>query len=635
MVLTAVAGPRGRRILLLCALALTGLHFLWLTAHLAPAIMSPDAHGYIVQARLIAQEGRTSFSPTSPVQFVGMHWLETEDGVFHSRYPAGLPLIHAAAWKIGGLAAALLVNPVFASATVLLVFLLARRLMDERFALLAATVMALIPVANQHALDADAHVAAAFFLVSGVLAWLRFERTRGWAAGGLAGVLLGAIPSIRYPEAIVGLTIGGWLLWRVRPVWRAWPALAGAAVPLGALLAQNAAAYGAFWKTGYALTNEQTGFGADYFVAHVLPYLQGLGGQGLALMFAFGAAGLAGLVAEPCRRPEGVLFAGMVVPLVLLYMAYYFGGGGAMGAAGNLRFLIPTFPFFAVAAAWLLARLAAQPGAAGRAAVGTVVALQLVMGMGGSRQVLARAKASLGAAARARAVAERQIPAGAVLILDRQLAESFDASGRWKLVEESLVAGGGPGAAGFAGPRGPVERGGPGGRGLVFRPGGTGGPPGLDTAGDTPSPRQPGKNRAQRERFAGLGPEERRARVWHDLAAWAHDRPVYWFARSVDVVREAVPEGAAVNVIAEVNAPVMFGPGAGAAPGAPMPGRGPGPGRGAGFSRGMGPMDATRAMAPESGAGDAADFGALRRPRGGGMSFPASKLRIVQIDLAR
>jgi len=32
-------------------LLLTVVHFGWLTAHLAPAIMSPDANGYVVQAR--------------------------------------------------------------------------------------------------------------------------------------------------------------------------------------------------------------------------------------------------------------------------------------------------------------------------------------------------------------------------------------------------------------------------------------------------------------------------------------------------------------------------------------------------------------------------------------------------------
>lgn len=615
--------PRRRpRLALIGAFALTMLHFCWVTSHLEPAIMSPDANGYVVQARLLAEEGRTSFATSSPVQYVGMHWLETETGTFHSRYPAGLPLLMAAAWKVGGLNAALLVNPLLASATMLLVFFLARRLVPEPYALLAALVVAVVPTANQHALDADAHVAATFFLVGGVLALLRFAATGGAGAGLLSGLLLGSIPTIRYPEAIVGVAIGGWLLWRIRPVWRVWPAVVGAALPLGALFAHNASAYGAFWKTGYALTNEQTGFGLEYFASHLLPYLQALAGQGLPLMFAFGVAGLAAMTADPRRRAEGVLLAGITVPLVLLYMAYYFGGGpgGAGAATGNLRFLVPTFPFFALAGVWLMARLAENLGRAGTAAVAAVVAVQALMGIGASAQVLTRAKASLGAAARARVVAEREIPAGSVVIVDRQLAESLDATGRWKIVEENLVAGGFPGGLGgpgFGPPGGMAGRGGPNGRGPGLRPPGGGAPRGAEVADDAPSPQQRGKNRGQQERYAGLRPEERRARLWVDIAAWAEGKPVYWFARSLDAVESTLPVGSDYRSVAEVEAPMMFGPlggGPAAMSGAGGPGRGPmpgGPGGGPGFAGG-GPGGR----------------------RGGNANQPASRLRVVRVELA-
>lgn len=601
----------------LIALGLTVLHFVWLTTHLAPAIMSPDANGYVVQARLIAEEGRTSFATASPVQFVGMHWLETKDGTFHSRYPAGLPLIFAAAWKIGGLNAALFVNPLLASATVWLTFLLARRFVCGRLALLAALVVAIVPTANQHALDADAHVAAAFFLTAGVLALLRFEETRGIGPGLLAGLMLGVIPSVRYPEAIVGVTIAGWLLWRIRPVTRVWPAVVGAALPLGALLAHNAAAYGAFWKTGYALTKEQTGFGLGYFASHALPYLQALSGQGLALMFAFGVAGLAALAVYPSRRSEGMLFAGLVVPLVLLYMAYYFGGGGIGGAGGNLRFLVPTFPFFAVAGTWLLARLIEQLGNAGRAAAAVVIGVQAIMGLAASTDILSRAKTSLGAAARARELAEREIPDGSVVIVDRQLAESLDATGRWKLVEETMVA------AGFGGPGlGPPGagggRGGPGGRGPLFPPGpGGGGPREMNLADDAPNPMQRGKNRAQQERYAGLRPEERRSRAWSDLTTWAGGKPVFWFARSLDAVDNALPVGADYRNIAELDAPAMLGPGGG----------GPGPG---GMPGAMGPGARGGAGRGAAGVGPLAPAGGRR---GGPLAQPGTKLRVVRLEL--
>ncbi len=441
----SAAWRRDPRWPLVAVIGLALAHFAWVGAHLAPAIMSPDSNGYVVQARLIADAGRTSFSTQSPVQFVGMHWLETTDGLFHSRYPAGLPLIFAAAWKLGGLGALVWVNPILASATLVPVFFLARRFTGGWPALLAAAVVATVPVTNQHALDADAHVAAAFFLVGGVLALLRFGATRALLMGLLAGGLLGIVPTVRYPEALVGVTVAAWLFWQVRPILRVWPAVLGAALPIGALGVHNAAAYGAFWRTGYALTNEQTGFGVGYFLSHALGYLQALGGQGLALFFAFGAAGMAAMAVERRTRAAGVLFAGIVTPLGLLYMAYYFGGGpgGGSGAAvGNLRFLVPTFPFFAIAGAWLLGGMAEQLGAAGRAALVAVAALQLIVGVGASAQTLKQSGALIAAAARVRQWAEKEIPAGAVVIVERQLAESLDAAGKWKLVEEALVAGG-------------------------------------------------------------------------------------------------------------------------------------------------------------------------------------------------
>ena len=588
--------------------------------------MSPDANGYVVQARLIAETGRTWFSPTSPAQFVGAHWLETTDGVFHSRYPAGLPVLMAVAWKLGGLGGLLWLNPALASATLLLVFLLARRLTGGWVALLAAAVVATVPITNHHALDADAHVASAFFLVAGVLALLCFGDLPSVPRGLLAGVLLGMVPTIRYPEAITGVAIAGWLLWRVRPIIRVWPALVGAALPIGAICLHNAAAYGAFWRTGYALTHEQTGFGMGYFMAHALPYLEALGGQGPALFFGFGAAGLAALAFEQRTRSEGVLFAGLVVPLLLLYMAYYFGGGAGGMTAGYLRFLVPTFPFFAVAGAWLLGRMVEKLGLAGCGALGVVAVLQMIVGFGASAQMLAQSKTSLTAAAGVRLLAEKEIPAGSVVIVDRQLAESLDAAGEWKLVEENLVTlGGGPRGLG----RGGLGGGGPG--GMMRGPGGGGffgfSPPGApdnpEADGEQPSPQQVGKNRAQQARYAGLSQPQRHTQVWADLATWAGGRPVYWLTRSIDTVDNSLPAGAEHSSVAEIDAPMAAGPGGGG-PGARLM-LGGGPGRGGGAMPGGN-------FGPGSPGGARGGAAGLRGQVGGGI---ATKVHFVRVDLPK
>jgi hypothetical protein len=393
------------------------------------------------------------------------------------------------------------------------------------------------------------------------------------------------------------------------------------------LFAHNAAAYGAFWRTGYALTNEQTGFGWGYFFNHAIPYLQGLGGQGIALFFGFGAAGLAALAVDRRWRAEGVLYAGIVTPLVLLYMAYYFGGGpggaGGGGAGGpgggaiggNLRFLVPTFPFFAVAGAWLLSRVARDLGVAGHVAVGVVAALQLLVAGASSAQGLGRSRATLTAATKARSVAQKQIPAGSILIVDRNLAESLDAVGDWRLVEENFVGGIGRGPGMGMGSRRPMGGGGP-----------------MEEGEDRPSPQQVGKNRAQQERYKGLSPGERRTKVWADLTAWAAGRPIYWFARSVDAVENAIPEGADYESLAEVETPSMgFG-----MPGAGGPMMGPG-------GRGMGPgaMGGTAGMGRGGRGGGAGMRGGMGfGPPGGGPlagdgANADGKLRLVKVTLGK
>jgi hypothetical protein len=50
----------------------------------------------------------------------------------------------------------------------------------------------------------------------------------------LGGVLLGLAPAFRAPEAVMGVIVAAGLLRRVGPIRHAWPAIAGAAGPLGA-----------------------------------------------------------------------------------------------------------------------------------------------------------------------------------------------------------------------------------------------------------------------------------------------------------------------------------------------------------------------------------------------------------------
>ena len=152
---------------------------------------------------------------------------------------------------------------------------------------------------------------------------------------------------------------------------------------------------------------------------------------------------------------------------------------------------------------------------------------------------------------------------------------------------------------------------------------------------------QRGKNRAQQERYAGLRPDERRARVWADVAVWAGDKPVFWFARSLDAVDNALPSGADYHTVAEVEAPMMMGPGGGGPGGAPMGGM---PGRGgmAGAGRGMpGAGGPGRGFMPPGGAGPLGGPGFAGGPgmaggrRGGINAGSPARLRVVRIELPK
>jgi len=65
------------------------VHFLFLAFFVAPATSTPDANGYIAQARLIARQGRTDIVVESPAQYVGDHWMAVGEGRYYGQYPPG------------------------------------------------------------------------------------------------------------------------------------------------------------------------------------------------------------------------------------------------------------------------------------------------------------------------------------------------------------------------------------------------------------------------------------------------------------------------------------------------------------------------------------------------------------------
>src|SRR5205823_5460871 len=83
----------------------------------------------------------------------------------------------------------------------------------------------------------------------------------------------------------------------------------GALIPILPLLIRNQLLLGAFWRTGYALTNEQTGFAWSYFREHALDYIHQLHSGGVGLLFALGIVGMTCMICLRAWRPLGAMLA--------------------------------------------------------------------------------------------------------------------------------------------------------------------------------------------------------------------------------------------------------------------------------------------------------------------------------------
>jgi 4-amino-4-deoxy-L-arabinose transferase-like glycosyltransferase len=410
-------------------------HFLFLAFFFGPAISTPDANGYLAQARLIAREGRTDIAVESPAQYVGDHWMPVAEGRYYGQYPPGLPAMLAIVFRPLGPYAALWVIPLMGTLSLVGLYLVVREWVSPAWALLAALLMAVNPFANQHALGADSHTAVCFFLIWALYGLIRWERARspGWAA--FVGICLGVIPTIRYAEALFLFPFGAYVLFSTPRDgrWRraVLAGLAAAILPLAALAIRNQGAFGAFWRTGYSVSGEQTGFGLGYFVRHAIPYLFMLLTMGVALIFPVGVKGMI----ELCRRPEtrgrGLLLVGLVVPITLLYMAYYWHAD-----SHSMRFLLPTFALYTIAAVWFLRIMGETEPERSRKWARVLLIVTLLWGLPYSAFVLNRLKRDNMALADVSRSIEAHVEPGNILIAQSGLLQHLDFLGDWRLAPE-------------------------------------------------------------------------------------------------------------------------------------------------------------------------------------------------------
>lgn len=472
-------------------------HAAWLFADWGPAYAGADAPGYFVQARLISTQWTTVLEPESPVRLIGAHWVDGGSGIFTTRYPTGYPLLIAVLDRLGGSGLALIINPMLASIGVALFFLLAARWTGPWLALAGTAVFAsLAPFAEQSLLGFS-HAATTTGVIAALWALERWREQPRPGNALIAGLLIGALPTVRYVQA---LTVAVFALHTImfarsrnqrRTMWML--ALA-AAVPIAAQLARNATVFGSPFATAYALTGESGGFGLFHLRTHLVGYVATLV-RNAGPVFLAGAAGMLLLVSRAASRDRGLLLLGLTVPVTILYMAFFW-------PFTDIRFLLPTLPLYVLGALMLVERLPARfvpPAAAvllvlhaGMFVVDTLPRKERIARFV-DRNVIVRQEAI------------RLLPDGAVVIAPLGAAVLLEYEMRWKIVDWSLLT---------DEPAGPMEAG-------VPQP--------VGPAGERqPSPVQPDKAAELRAAYAGLEPGERYAAVLDDVAAWADGAPIYW-----------------------------------------------------------------------------------------------------------
>jgi len=424
--------------LMLFVFALVAVHFGFLSVFFEPAISTPDANSYFVQARLIAQEGKTHFVPESPLQYIGFHWNHTKDNRYYCTHAPGFSFVLAIVFKLFGPTAALLTNPVMASLSLLGLFFLCRLWAGNGGGLLAVALMAVNPFANEHALFGDAHTAVSFFLVWALFFLARWAKTYSAWCALAAGFCIGMIPTIRYPELILCPAFGIFVLFHYKNDKAFWSSVfagaIGAAIPIAALCLRNQIAYGGFWKTGYAIAIGQKTFGWNYFVDSFLPFLIMLLANGCGLVFATGIIGIAILSIHRDTWRRGVLFAMLVLPITLLYMSYYWGADPQ-----SMRYLLPTFYIYTIASVWLLSVVCNNRYPSALAASIVLLLITIVWGLPQSVWAMQHLKNNNAVLAKITTVVEKHVEPGSIIISNEAINQHLDFLGSWRLVAPFIL----------------------------------------------------------------------------------------------------------------------------------------------------------------------------------------------------
>ncbi|MCK4234950.1 glycosyltransferase family 39 protein, partial [candidate division WOR-3 bacterium] len=340
--------------------------------------------------------------------------------------------------RIFGPKATLLVNLLMSSLSLLGFFLLCRLWIGKGWAFFATILMVFNPFANEHALFGDSHTAVVFFLIWAMFFLVKWSKTDSiwWACG--TGLSLGIIPTIRYPEGMLTLAFGIFVLFHVKEKKISWRSLMvgiiGAAIPLGMLCIRNQTAFGAFWKTGYALSNEPAHFGWNYFTNYSLSYLLMILNEGCGLIFILGVVGIIVLCVRRTTWKQGILFLLLVIPITILYMSYCW-----KPDSQSMRFLLPTFYIYTIAGVWFLRIVTSKRYSLAWAVSIVLLLITILWGFPPSLHSLQYLKKQNAVLTQVTDEIEKHVKPGSILITNEGISQHLDFIGYWRLIDVSIL----------------------------------------------------------------------------------------------------------------------------------------------------------------------------------------------------
>jgi len=340
---------------------LIAIGYLWIMlGYLAPAHPGVDQNGYLVGGRVFAHTFSTGVKPAGPFEYFGAMWVMAEDGWLYPKYPLGIPILTAACFWIGGDANGPLltyyISPVCAALALVAMYLLTRQIAGSFFGLLGTILLASNAIFFTQTNNPWSHVPDAAFVLWGMVFLVWWWRYNGLWRAAIAGLLLGYAVLIRYTEGLLLLPMAvvalSKLRWKSpRSYLRCATPLFAWLVPVGYLLIFNKLAMGTW--TGYDTTNESTGFEVSTLGEKWRTTLSQLYQLGAFFILPIGLLGLL-LIGQRNWR-IGLFLMSWLLPGVLLYSAYYW-GGERMGM-GFLRFFLTLIPPILIGACWLFSKL--------------------------------------------------------------------------------------------------------------------------------------------------------------------------------------------------------------------------------------------------------------------------------------